>query len=228
MDTDALWESRKACGRPAPRLMITASLSLLFSFVVTVSQASGQLYTPKPGESVLKLEVEGRGNIFIRLHPKEAPKTVRHIVELAKKGFYNRQRFHKVVRSPKPFLVQIGDPTSKAGEINNAGGNGTGARIPYEDTGFKIVLGAVGLVRNLDDMDSGDCQFYMLLDRSSFLDGNYTVFGQVVVGLDVLKKIQLGDRLTAVEVLVGELARTVIKPTAMLAGHPSSAARLVD
>jgi cyclophilin family peptidyl-prolyl cis-trans isomerase len=172
--------------------------------------------------------VEGRGNIFIRLHPKEAPKTVRHILILTKQGFYNRQRFHKVVKQPKPFLVQIGDPTSKSGDIGAAGGAGTGARIPYEETGFKNALGAVGLIRNLDDMNSGDCQFYMLLDKSSFLDGNYTVFGQVVVGLDVLKKIQLGDRLTAAEVLQGEPLRSTIKPTASRLGHSSGTLRLVD
>ncbi len=228
MDTDVVWESRRGYGRKLVHPMITASLSLLCGFILSASQASAQIYTPKPGESVLKLEVEGRGNIFIRLHPKEAPKTVRHIVALARQGFYSRQRFHKVVRTPKPFLVQIGDPSSKSGDIAAAGGAGTGSRIPYEETGFKNVLGAVGLIRNLDDMNSGDCQFYMLLDRSTFLDGNYTVFGQIVVGLDVLKKIQLGDRLTGVEVLTGEPIRTIIKPTAMLTAHPSGRLRLVD
>jgi len=163
--------------------------------------AVGQIYTPKAGEVVLKVEIVGRGNVYIRLHPKEAPKTVTHILALVKSGFYNGQRFHKVARNPKPYLVQIGDPASKTGDIDDAGGSGTGARIPYEDTGFKNVVGAVGLVRNLDDMDSGDSQFYMLLDKSNFLDGNYTVFGQVVVGLDVLKKIQKGDRVLAITIL---------------------------
>jgi len=177
-------------------------LSLLLVFL-TLPKALSQIYTPKPGESVLKLEIEGRGNLFILLHTTEAPKATAHILSLAKSGFYNGQRFHSVVRSPKPFLVQIGDPNSKTGSISSAGGSGSGARIPYEETKFKNLVGAVGLVRNLNDKDSGDCQFYMLLDKSSFLDGNYTVFGQVVVGLDVLKKIQRGDRVVAVTVLRG-------------------------
>ena len=171
--------------------------------VLVLSSCFGQVYRPKAGQTVLKLEVEGRGNLYLLLHDKEAPKTVKHILMLAKAGFYNGQRFHRVALNPKPFLVQIGDPTSRTGDIANAGGTGSGARIPYEETGFKNNVGAVGLVRNLDDMNSGDSQFYMLLDKSNFLDGNYTVFGQVVVGLDVLRKIQKGDRVLAVTILKG-------------------------
>jgi cyclophilin family peptidyl-prolyl cis-trans isomerase len=178
------------------RCLLGLGLALLL-----FATALGQLYSPKVGETVLKIEVEGRGNIYILLHTKEAPKTTAHILALAKTGFYNGQRFHRVERIPKPFLVQIGDPNSKTGPIDQAGRGGSGARIPFEDTHFKNILGAVGLARNLDDRNSGDCQFYMLLDKSSFLDGNYTLFGQVVVGLDVLKKIQKGDRVVAVTVL---------------------------
>jgi len=179
-----------------------ALLSTLL-LLVAFSLAASQMYTPKAGETVLKVEIEGRGNVYILLHAREAPKTTAHIVALAKSGFYNGQRFHKAERNPKPFLVEIGDPASKTGPIENAGGGGSGARVPYEPTKFKNLVGAVGLVHNLDDMDSGDSQFYMLLDKSSFLDGNYSVFGQVVVGLDVLKKIQKGDRVVLVTVLHG-------------------------
>jgi len=178
-------------------------LSTIFLPFLLVALCAAQVYRPKVGQTVLKLEIEGRGNIYVLLHDKAAPRTVKHILALTKSGFYNGQRFHKVALNPKPFLVQIGDPTSKTGDISNAGGNGSGARIPYEDTGFKNGTGAVGLVRNLDDMNSGDSQFYMLLDKSSFLDGNYTVFGQVVVGLDVLRKIQKGDRVLAITILKG-------------------------
>jgi cyclophilin family peptidyl-prolyl cis-trans isomerase len=155
------------------------------------------------GETVLKMEVEGRGNIYILLRTKEAPQTTTHILALVKNGFYNGQRFHRVERVPKPFLVQIGDPTSKSGPIDAAGTTGSGAHIPFEETHFKDTVGAVGLVRNLDDKNSGDSQFYMLLDKAPFLDGNYTLFGQVVVGLDVLKKIQKADRVLAITVLQG-------------------------
>jgi len=180
-------------------------LRTIASLILLLTAAFGQcqLYSPRPGQTVLKLEIEGRGNVYILLHTKEAPKTSAHIATLVKKAFYDGQRFHRVERNPKPFLVQIGDPTSRTGAIGDAGGTGSGARIPFELTKFKNVVGAVGLCRNFDDKDSGDSQFYILLDRSSFLDGNYSVFGQVVVGLDVIKKIQLGDRLVAATIMAG-------------------------
>ncbi len=178
--------------------------SLLFA-IFSLTLVTAQLYTPKHGETVLKLEIEGRGNVYILLHTKEAPKTTAHILALARQGFYNAQRFYRVVRIPKPYLVQIGDPTSKTGDIETVGGDGgSGVRVPFEETPFKNIVGAVGLARNSDDKDSGDSQFYVLLDKARFLDGNYSVFGQVVVGLDVIKKIQKGDRVVSVAVLTGQ------------------------
>jgi len=144
--------------------LIISILLVLF----TLAAACSQIYTPKAGETVLKMEIEGRGNVYILLHTKEAPKTTAHILGLVQKGFYNKQRFHKVEVVPKPFLIQIGDPTSKTGDIADAGGTGSGAKIAYEDTKFRNVVGAVGLVRNLEDKNSGDCQFYILLDKSTF------------------------------------------------------------
>ncbi len=178
-------------------------LLFLLLILALATETVAQRYLPKPGQTVLKIEVEGRGNLYILLRTKEAPKTTAHIIALVKNGFYDGQRFHRVERDPKPFLVAIGDPASKTDAIDNVGGGGTGARIPFEETPFKNVIGAVGLVRNLDDKNSGDCQFYMLLDRSNFLDGTYTVFGQVVVGLDVLKRIQKGDRAIRFTILTG-------------------------
>jgi cyclophilin family peptidyl-prolyl cis-trans isomerase len=176
------------------RLFLAALFMLL-----TITFAMGQDYRPRAGETVIKLEVEGRGNIFIKLHTKEAPKASAHVLQLVRSGFYNGQRFHRVERTPRPYLVQVGDPNSRTGDLS--GGGGSGARIPFEESGFKNEAGAVGLARPSTDRDAGDSQFYMLLDRSSFLDNNYTVFGQVVAGMDVLQKIQRGDRIVSASVL---------------------------
>jgi cyclophilin family peptidyl-prolyl cis-trans isomerase len=59
----------------------------------------------------------------------------------------------------------------------------------------------VGLAAIPGDKNSGDCQFYILLSKARFLDGNYTVFGRVVAGMDVVKKVERGDRITSVSVL---------------------------
>lgn len=174
--------------------------------VVFCGAGFGQGYTPRPGESALRLEIEARGTLYIKLHTKEAPKTTAHIMNLVRQGFYNGQRFFRVVREPRPYLVALGDPNSRdQSKLDSAemGHKGSGARIPYEETGFKNDAGAVGLSTLPKDKNSGDSQFYMLLAPSRFLDGNYTVFGQVVAGMDVLHKVQKGDIVVRATVVQG-------------------------
>ena len=146
----------------------------------------------------LRLEIEGKGAVVIRLYPDKAPKAVAHIARLAKQGFYDGLRFHRADRTPRPYLVQVGDPQSRSGNLDagDMGAHGTGARIPFEDSGLKNSVGAVGLARLGQDRDSGDSQFYILLASQGFLDGNYTVFGQIVEGMDVVKRIDKGDRIS--------------------------------
>src|SRR5712691_12961980 len=123
-----------------------------------------------------------RGKLTLELFPGVAPKTVARFVELVKKGFYNGLTFHRVV--PK-FLIQGGDP---AGD----GTGGSGLPIPAEFSEKKHMIGTVGMAHTKDP-ESADSQFYICLEPQPFLDGKYTVFGQVVEGLDVLPKIQEGD-----------------------------------
>jgi cyclophilin family peptidyl-prolyl cis-trans isomerase len=163
--------------------------------------AQAGVYRSKPGETVLKVEIEGRGDIYVKLFTKEAPKTTGHILKLVRDGFYDGQRFHRVETSPKPYLVQIGDPASKGGDLT--GNGGSGARIEYEESGYSNETGSVGLSRPRNDPGGGDSQFYILYERASFLDGNYTVFGKVVSGMDVVRKIQRGDRVIRVTAMAG-------------------------
>ena len=115
------------------------------------------------------------------------------------------QKFYKVIRSPKPYLVQIGDPLTKDRDVDSPGigTHGSGSTVPYEDTGFSHTAGAVGLGTLQDQHDTGDCHFYILMEPQKFLDGTYTVFGQVVAGMDVVGKVQLGDKVTSATILVG-------------------------
>jgi len=130
-----------------------------------------------------------RGKVTLELYLDVAPRTVARFVELVKKGFYNGLTFHRVV--PK-FLIQGGDP---AGD----GTGGSGLPIPAEFSEKKHGTGTVGMAR-LRDPDSADSQFYICLEPQPFLDGRYTVFGQVVDGLDVLPKIQEGDVMRVVTI----------------------------
>ena len=162
-------------------------------------------YKPKSGETVVRLTLESNSTIDILLYTKQAPKTTSRIINLVQQGFYNGQRFHKVVKNPRPFLVQIGDPGSKTKSMDDKtlGTGGTGTRVPFEDSGFANVTGAVGLATQENDRDSGDSQFYILLANSRFLNGASTVFGQVVFGLDSVNKIALGDKVTSATIVRG-------------------------
>lgn len=166
-------------------------LFFLFLALILTAFAAAQGDGPR-----LRLEIEGKGSVVIRLYPDKAPKAVGHIVKLAKDGFYDGLRFHRAERVPRPYLVQVGDPQSRSGNLDGVGAKGTGAKIPYEDSGLSNTVGAVGLARLGQDRDSGDSQFYILLGAQKFLDGNYTVFGQIVEGMDVVKRIEKGDRIT--------------------------------
>ena len=173
--------------------------------VLGASLALAQEYKPKPGETVMKLTVERRGDVYILLHTKQAPKTTAQIIKLATSGFYNGQKWFKVLKDPRPFLIQFGDPGSKTKPMDDAslGNGGSGTKVAYEDTGKKNVTGAVGLANKEGDRDSGDSQFYILLGDYGFLDGKYTVFGQVASGMNVVRGIKLGDKVTSVVILRG-------------------------
>jgi cyclophilin family peptidyl-prolyl cis-trans isomerase len=127
------------------------------------------------------LEME-RGTLTIELFPNVAPKTVARFIELVKKGFYDGQSFYRLVPN---FLVQTGDPV----------GDGTGEAgrtLPAEFNDKKHIVGTVGMARQRDP-DSADSQFYITLEPQPFLDGEYTVFGQVIEGLDLLPQIKERD-----------------------------------
>ncbi|HLG43567.1 MAG TPA: peptidylprolyl isomerase [Nitrospirales bacterium] len=138
--------------------------------------------TPQAKSSPQVLIETDRGKITIELFPDVAPRTVAQFTELVKKGFYNGLFFHRVI--PR-FLVLGGDP---AGD----GTGGSGRTIPAEFNERKHVAGTVGMARTRDP-DSADSQFYLCLEAQPFLDGKYTVFGQVAEGLEVLGKIQEQD-----------------------------------
>ena len=143
---------------------------------------SGATNGPVAGKGhQITLETE-RGTLTIELFPEVAPKTVARFTELAKKGFYDGLIFYRV--APK-FLVQTGDPRGD-------GTGGSGQTLPAEFNDKKHTVGTVGMARQ-HDPDTADSQFYICLETQPFLDGKYTIFGQVVDGMDVLSKIKERD-----------------------------------
>ncbi len=130
-----------------------------------------------------------KGIIKYKLYPKDAPNTVNRIVELINKGFYNGLVFHRVVPG---FVVQGGDPQGN-------GTGGSGQRIRAEFNSRRHVEGTVAMARATDP-DSADSQFYITLSPQPQLDRSYTVFGQVIEGMDVVRNLQLGDKMVSVTI----------------------------
>jgi peptidylprolyl isomerase/peptidyl-prolyl cis-trans isomerase B (cyclophilin B) len=130
-----------------------------------------------------------KGTIKFEFYPKEAPKTVENFIKLANKGFYDGTKFHRVVSG---FVIQGGDPNSKDDNPANDGKGGPGYTIEAEFNEHKHLDRAVAMARSSDPNSAGS-QFYICLDAQPNLDGQYTVFGQVTEGLEVVHKIEQND-----------------------------------
>ena len=125
------------------------------------------------------------GNIQFELLSDIAPETVRNFIKLAKSGFYNGTLFHRVI--PK-FMIQGGDPNTKEGDKSTWGTGGPGYNIKAEFNSRSHLRGIVSMARS-SDPDSAGSQFFIVTSDSTFLDREYTVFGQVADGMEVADKI---------------------------------------
>lgn len=134
-----------------------------------------------------------KGTIRYRFYQQGAPQTVSRMKELIQKGFYNGLTFHRVVPG---FVVQGGDPLG-------TGMGGSGQKLKAEFNEHPHVEGTLAMAR-AGDPDSADSQFYISLGTHPHLDRQYTVFGQVVSGMEVIHQIQQGDVMTQVTLSAGE------------------------
>lgn len=145
---------------------------------------------------VVAVETE-KGTFEFETYPNEAPQTVKHILGLISKKFYNGQRVHRVVPG---FVIQMGDPQSRDMTKEDSWGTG-GSGKPIGAAEFSKlrthVRGAVAMAYAKDPR-SADSQFYVTLANRHELDGKYAVFGKVIAGMDVVDKIQRGDRIIRV------------------------------
>jgi peptidyl-prolyl cis-trans isomerase B (cyclophilin B) len=124
------------------------------------------------------------GKMVVEFWPDVAPKTVENFVKLAKDGFYDGTAFHRIV---KGFMIQGGDPLSKKDDPM-VGTGGPGYKIKAEFSDRPHVRGVLSMARS-QHVDSAGSQFFICLDEASFLDKQYTAFGTVIQGEDVLVKI---------------------------------------
>lgn len=153
------------------RILLGGLFALLLLLMAPSAQAAEKLI----------LETDD-GEIVIKLRPDLAPKHVERISKLANDGFYNGLTFHRVIDG---FMAQGGDPDGN-------GTGGSGVNIPAEFTKTPFERGTVGMARSADP-NSGDSQFFICLAPARFLDENYTVWGEVIEGMDVVDKIKKGE-----------------------------------
>ena len=125
------------------------------------------------------------GDIEFSLLPDIAPETVRNFSQLAKSKFYNETLFHRVIPG---FMIQGGDPNTKNPDKSTWGQGGPGYNLKAEFNTRSHLRGIVSMARATDP-DSAGSQFFIVTNDSTFLDRQYTVFGEVVDGMEVADKI---------------------------------------
>ena len=125
------------------------------------------------------------GKISFKLLPELAPETVRNFEKLAKSGFYDGTLFHRVIPG---FMIQGGDPNTKTDNKGSWGTGGPGYSIKAEFSSRSHLRGIVSMARSQDPNSAGS-QFFIVTADSTFLDKQYTVFGEVIEGMDIADKI---------------------------------------
>jgi peptidyl-prolyl cis-trans isomerase B (cyclophilin B) len=125
------------------------------------------------------------GEIVIRFFSDVAPRHVTNFVKLSKEGFYNGTTFHRVIPG---FMIQGGDPNSRNPDRSMHGTGGPGYKVKAEFNSKPHKRGIVSMAR-ANDPDSAGSQFFICVAEATFLDWQYTVFGEVVSGMDVADKV---------------------------------------
>ena len=166
-------------------LRLAVAGALAFASVATPALAAEDDY--------LTIELKD-GPVVVELLPDAAPKHVARLKELASKGEYDNVAFHRVIEG---FMAQTGDV--EFGDMEdgfNPGRAGTGGSdlpdLPAEFSEIPFERGTVGMARS-QDPDSANSQFFIMFDEGSFLNGQYTVVGKVVSGMENVDKIKRGE-----------------------------------
>ena len=125
------------------------------------------------------------GNIELKFFPDVAPNHVNNFIELAKKGFYDGTTFHRIIPG---FMIQGGDPNSKSPDKSTHGMGGPGYSVKAEFNALPHKKGTLSMARSASP-DSAGSQFFICVAAAPFLDRQYTVFGEVVSGIEAADKI---------------------------------------
>jgi peptidylprolyl isomerase len=155
------------------------AFGLIAALLPFAGQAQTQVQAADP-ENTLIMELSG-GRVVIAMRPDLAPNHVKRIKELTRKGFYDGSAFHRVIRG---FMAQVGDPTG-------TGAGGSGQKLAAEFNRESHRRGTVSMART-SDPNSADSQFFICFDDAPHLNGQYTVWGRVVSGMELVDNIKKG------------------------------------
>lgn len=139
---------------------------------------------------VVAMYIENYGSIVMELYPDIAPNTVANFISLVKKGFYDNNTFHRLVPG---FVLQGGDPTG-----TGTGGPGYTIKGEFSANGYENNLkhekGIVSMARTSASNDTAGSQFFIMLDKSEYLDGHYAAFGKIIDGWSNIEKIVANEK----------------------------------
>lgn len=177
------FNSKKTSQVPLPTIIlpsVTAATTGTLSAETSTSSSPAISQTiPQTKSATIKTS---KGDIEISFYGSEAPKTVENFVKKGESGFYNNLTFHRV----EDWVIQGGDPK----------GDGTGGgSMPVEFNSKPFVVGSLGIASRGDGKVQNDSQFFITKKDSQFLNNKYTNFGIVTKGMDVVEKIQIGDKI---------------------------------
>jgi cyclophilin family peptidyl-prolyl cis-trans isomerase len=188
MATASAWAGQRSTAKPAPAGQKPA--------------AAAPAAQPKrsPGAGAVVVVETVKGSFQFETYPNEAPKSVEHILALVKRNFYNGMRIHRQIPG---FIAQFGDPLSR--DMSKVDSWGTGGSFNIVGVGEPSpkrthVTGAVAMAYPGKDPRQADSQMYIMLAPRHSLDGDYTVIGQVIAGMDVVQKLVKGDIIRRVTV----------------------------
>ena len=163
---------------------ITLFSCLVLNSVVSANEKAADVV---PEDVVIETKF---GNMELKLFPDVAPGHVENFLKLAKSGFYDGTLFHRVIPG---FMIQGGDPNSKGTDRSTHGTGGPGYSIDAEFNDKPHVRGTLSMARSRNP-DSAGSQFFIVVKESSFLNRQYTVFGEVVSGMEVADEIVSQER----------------------------------
>jgi peptidyl-prolyl cis-trans isomerase B (cyclophilin B) len=163
--------------------MLTTKLKVLSCTLIFLTCSLSLSCKPSGNYAVIETEY---GNIKIKFAPDVAPNHVEHFIDLAREGFYDGLAFH---RAEPGLLIQGGDPTSRNDDFRLWGkGTPDQEKIPAELSSRPFIRGTVGMARSME-LNSATSQFFICLRDNPLLKGKYTIFGEVVDGIDVVERI---------------------------------------